>query len=271
MMDFQLGALGALFITSIGLSIVLTETDSGTAGIALSFAMQFSSTMVGFLQRIATVESGLSSVERIGEYSRLDQEPTSGIDISEVKLDMLRRQLLIIPQDPYLFAGSLRSLLDPECTHHDDILIMALKGVQLTTNTVRKEEALLTDLSFMIEDGGSNISQGQRQILYLAKALLSRNKIVIMDEATSAVDMETDIVIQAAIRDGLPDTTVMVVAHRLATIVDFDKVLVLEDGRVVEFDAPRELYKQEGAFWKLVNHSSDKEELVERIMRRFQD
>ncbi len=339
MMDVQLGFLGALFVTSTCLFIVLTEADAGTAGIAISFAMIFSATMTGLLQRIATVESGLNNVARIADYCKISQEPTSGvdvpapwpsegmvhvngltagyhaesspalkdltfsirpgervgvvgrtgagksslalafarliqlhvgriiidgIDISTIKLDVLRRRLLIIPQDPHLFAGSLRTMLDPDGSRDDDELLASLSRIKPAASDANTE-AVFADLSFQIEDGGSNVSQGQRQILYLARALLARKKIVIMDEATSAVDMDTDAAIQTAIRDGLPGTTIIVVAHRLATVADFDKVLVLEGGRVSEFGCPKELYEKQGEFWKLVNHSSDKEALLEKI------
>ncbi|KAL3961878.1 hypothetical protein ACCO45_003401 [Purpureocillium lilacinum] len=271
MMDLQLGMLGALFVTSSCLGICLTGADAGTAGVALSFAMQFNATMAGFLKRIATVESGLNSVGRIAEYSRVPQEPGSiaidDIDISTVKLNVLRRRILIIPQDPHLFAGSLRSTLDPHGTHDDGTLITLLKRLRLHATTGEDGTDMpFTNLSFTIEDGGRNISQGQRQLLCLASALLSRKRIVIMDEATSALDMETDVAIQAAIREGLPDATVVVVAHRLATVAGFDKVLVLEDGRAVESGEPRELYLRRQHFWRLVRCSSDQEELAERIM-----
>lgn len=339
MTDVQLGAIGALFVAASGVSLVLTDADSGTAGVALSFAMTFRRRMTGLLQRINTVESSLQSVERIDEYGSLEQEPTSnlqlpdswpaegeiefaeltagyrsglpdvlknlsflvksgehvgvvgrtgagkssltlaltrligvrdgrilvdGVDISTVKLDVLRRQIMVIPQDPYLFRGTLRSVLDPDDTHNDEELRAALEKLQLLPHS-GKGTSVFSDLSFMIEDGGRNISQGQRQIVYLAKALLTGKRIIVMDEATSAVDMETDASMQAAIRKSLTETTVVVIAHRLATIADFDKVLVMDEGEAVEFGPPIELYRQEGTFWKLVHHSSEKDELVKKM------
>jgi len=341
MMDFQLGVLDALFLASVALGAVLVRADASTAGIALSFAMRFSGTMSRFLQRIATVESGLNSAERISEYGELPTEPESGIDpptawpscgsvqvhklyasyhsiddspvtlndisfsinpgervgivgrtgagkssltlafarliqqrqgkiiidgvdISTIKICTLRQRLFIIPQNPYLFSGSLRSTLDPDGVYDDETLVAALRRVGATSFSKGDAEKS-TDLSFMIKEGGTNISQGQRQILRLAQALLSRPMIVIMDEATSAIDLETDTTIQAALRAGLPSSTVIVVAHRLATVVDFDKVLVLEDGALVEFGSPADLCNKRGNFWSLVNHSSDRQQLVDKI------
>ncbi|KAK3342150.1 P-loop containing nucleoside triphosphate hydrolase protein [Lasiosphaeria hispida] len=235
--------------------------------------------MSGLLQRVAVVE-GLNSVDRIVEYGNVPTEPTSGanpeptwpahgqvkvrnlvagyreglspdlrdisfsvspgergvilidgVDISTIKVHALRRQIFTIAQDPYLFSGSLRSTLDPDGVMDDETLKSAL------------------------ERGGTNISQGQRQVLCLARALLYRRKVIIMDEATSAVDVETDAAIQAALQEGLPDSTMIVVAHRLATVAGFDKILVLEDGAVAEFGTPADLYQQKGAFWKLVSHT----------------
>ncbi|KAJ6789054.1 hypothetical protein PWT90_08315 [Aphanocladium album] len=179
------------------------------------------------------------------------------IDISTVKLSTLRRKIFVIPQDPYLFRGTLRAVLDPDGTCRDDELLGALSRVQWDAHTAHVGPQL-ADLSFLVEDGGRNLSQGQRQILYLAKALLTRKRIIVMDEATSAVDVETDLMMQTALRQGLSDTTVLVVAHRLATIADFDKVLVMDRGKVIEIGAPMDLYSKKGIFWKLVQHSSDK-------------
>ncbi|KAJ3493285.1 hypothetical protein NLG97_g4828 [Lecanicillium saksenae] len=187
-----------------------------------------------------------------------------GVDISHTRTDSLRKGLLIIPQDPYLFAGCLRTLLDPEGLHDDELLTNCLRRVGLSRGTASLHGNPM-DLSFQLEDGGSNISQGQRQMLYLAKALISGKKLIIMDEATSSVDAETDVAIQAAIRAALPNTTMIVVAHRLATIVDFDTIVVLADGKIVEVGPPKTLYQQRGAFFNLISHSPDRQELIVRM------
>ncbi|KAM3542446.1 hypothetical protein ARSEF1564_004664 [Beauveria bassiana] len=218
---------------------VVGRTGAGKSTLALSFARL---------------------IEKRGGTIRVDS-----VDISRIKLQVLRKQMLIIPQDPYLFGGALRAIIDPDNAQSDEELVACLQRFRFsptTANAETKSGAGALDLSFMVSDGGANLSQGQRQILCLIQATLSRGKVVIMDEATSAVDMVTDSAIQAVIREGLLDTTVMVIAHRLATVAHLDKVLVMEDGKVVEFGRPAELYQQEGQFWTLVNRSIDKEELV---------
>lgn len=217
---------------------VVGRTGAGKSTLALSFAQ-----LVEKRDGIMTIDS---------------------MDISRIKLEDLRKRILIIPQDPHLFGGTLRAILDPDDVYSDEELIEALEKFRFfaTTANGAKKGAAASDLSFAVSKGGANLSQGQRQILCLVTAMLSHKKLVIMDEATSAVDMETDAAIQTVIRDGLQGATVLVIAHRLATVAHLDKVLVMHDGRVVEFGTPAELYKQEGQFYALVNHSVDKETLV---------
>lgn len=187
-----------------------------------------------------------------------------GIDVVSVPLKVVRKRILVIPQDPYLFGGTLRWTIDPDGLHDDEALAAALKqfGFFVAGEHNDSGSAAVSGLDNVIVDGGANLSQGQRQILCLVKAMLARKRVVIMDEATSAVDMETDSAIQSAIRDGLPDTTVIVIAHRLATVAHLDKVMVMDEGQVAEFGPPGELYEKKGQFWSLVNHSADKEELI---------
>lgn len=184
-----------------------------------------------------------------------------GVDLSTMNLKHLRRSLFIISQDPYLFEGTLRHAVDPAAAHTDEEVHSVLSAVRFTATA--KDDTLKTiDLSFHITQGGLNLSQGQRQMIRLAQALLARRKLVIMDEATSAIDADADAAIQKALRGRLNGSTVLVIAHRLATVADFDKVLVLEDGRLVESGPPGELYGRKGAFWRLVGSSADKDELV---------
>lgn len=208
-----------------------------------------------------------------------------GLDISKVKLHSLRSRLAIIPQDPVLFSGTVRSNLDAFDEHSDAELRDVLERVHLVTSSDEAAAPVSADspenaaqsetentnpfnsLSSPISEGGLNLSQGQRQLLCLARAIVSRPKIVVLDEATSAVDMATDALIQRSIREGFGDSTLIVIAHRLSTISDFDKILVLDDGRVAEFGTPRELMQLDhGVFRGMVSESGEKERLEKTIL-----
>jgi ABC-type multidrug transport system fused ATPase/permease subunit len=235
-----------------------------------------------------------------------------GIDISQLRLRDLRSRLAIIPQDPVLFSGTIRSNLDPFDEHEDYELVEALKRVHLisdsselhsssaslsdvqassnadhnpvlagnaatpsthTAPSTPKNTNLFQNLYTPISESGQNLSQGQRQLLCLARAIISRPKILILDEATSAVDKATDELIQRSIREQFKDSTLIVIAHRLSTIADFDRVLVLGEGRVLEFDSPQALLEREikegedeGAFRGLVERSGERDAVIEKIM-----
>ena len=200
-----------------------------------------------------------------------------GIDISKIGLHDLRSRLAIIPQDPVLFSGTVRSNLDPFDDHTDANLYDAMVRVQLirssssgsgiATPTLSDTNVnIFKSLSSRISEGGLNLSQGQRQLLCLARAILCRPKIMILDEATSAVDMATDFLIQRSIREEFRDSTLIVIAHRLSTIADFDTILVLSDGKAVEFDTPRKLLEEKGMFWEMVQQSGEKDKLMKIIL-----
>lgn len=160
-----------------------------------------------------------------------------GLDISSIGLHDLRASLTIIPQDPVLFSGSLRFNLDPFGRYSDEELWRALELAHL-----KKFVAQLPDgLQHAVTEGGENISVGQRQLVCLARALLRRSKILVLDEATAAVDLATDALIQETIRREFRDSTVLTIAHRLNTILDYDRVLLLDRGQVREFDSPQRL------------------------------
>ena len=200
-----------------------------------------------------------------------------GLDISKIRLQDVRSRLAIIPQDPVLFSGTIRSNLDPFDEHDDAELRDALERVHLAsiTDVAPNEPSEATTaldpnsntnifrkLTSKISEGGLNLSQGQRQLLCLARAIVSRPKIMVLDEATSAVDMETDALIQRSIREEFQDSTLIVIAHRLSTIADFDKILVMGDGKVLEYDEPKLLMeKEEGALRKMVEESGEREAL----------
>lgn len=188
-----------------------------------------------------------------------------GVDLSTLKLHDVRSRLAIIPQDPVLFSGTLRSNLDPHSEHSDVALLEVLERVSPTQSSSREgsqsRRSVFKNLQSTISRGGSNLSQGEKQLICLARAILTRPKILVLDEATSAVDMETDALIQRSIREEFRDSTVLVVAHRLSTVADFDKILVLSDGNIVEYDEPRALAQKKGSFWEMVKESGEDEAL----------
>ncbi|OJJ42786.1 hypothetical protein ASPZODRAFT_155051 [Penicilliopsis zonata CBS 506.65] len=169
-----------------------------------------------------------------------------GMDISRLRLDDLRTRLAIIPQDPVLFSGTIRSNLDPLERFSDEEVRDALERVHLPASSTAAGASL--SLTSPIASGGNNLSQGQKQLLCLARAILTRPKILVLDEATSAVDSATDRLIQQSIRESFTETTLLVVAHRLSTVADFDRILVLQDGVAAEFGRPDELIAAGGVF-----------------------
>ncbi|KAF9257847.1 multidrug resistance-associated ABC transporter [Marasmius fiardii PR-910] len=187
-----------------------------------------------------------------------------GISTDSLNLDALRSKITIIPQMPELLSGTLRQNLDPFGEHDDATLNDVLRASGLLELQKAKDQDKLT-LDSGISSGGTNLSVGQRQILALARAILRNSKLLILDEATSAIDYETDTIIQQSLRNELSsDTTLITVAHRLQTIMDADRIMVLDAGRIVEFDTPRELLNREGGLLKaLVEESADKDVLVD--------
>jgi ABC-type multidrug transport system fused ATPase/permease subunit len=228
-----------------------------------------------------------------------------GVDISTIKLHDLRTRLAIIPQDPVLFSGTIASNLDPFDQFSEYQLREALQRVHLIPSTddnnnndnsnnrilepenstgspaevsagtsVTAAERLnpenvniFLNLASPISSGGGNISQGERQLLCLARSILSRPKLLLLDEATSAVDMKTDALIQRSIREDFANTTLLVVAHRLSTVVDFDRILVMRGGVAAEFGSPKDLLAIEGGVFRdMIAQSGEREEL-EQIIR----
>ncbi|XP_018048305.1 PREDICTED: multidrug resistance-associated protein 1 isoform X2 [Atta colombica] len=159
------------------------------------------------------------------------------IDISKLGLHDLRSRLTIIPQDPVLFSGTLRMNLDPFDCYNDEEVWKALEHAHLKLFVENLPNGLLHEVT----EGGENLSVGQRQLICLARALLRKTKILILDEATAAVDLETDDLIQTTIRQEFKNCTVLTIAHRLNTILDSDRVIVLNKGLIVEYDSPEVL------------------------------
>ncbi|KAK1750100.1 ATP-dependent bile acid permease [Echria macrotheca] len=370
---WNMGVVGIVFTITVAVFVLLkAQRDAALAGFVLTFAMQFSTTVLWTVRSYASLELEMNAVERVLEYSEIETEnfsgekppaawPTDGrlevhdlvvgyardlppvlkglnfhvnpskrvgvvgrtgagkssltlalfrfleprsgsiyvdgLDVSKIPLSDLRSRLAIIPQDPVLFSGTVRSNLDPFEDHTDDELRDALRRVHLVseaessatpqpttgTNTPAPEDAstsdtatvtnprntnIFRDLDSPISEGGHNLSQGQRQLLCLARAIVSRPKIMVLDEATSAVDMATDALIQRSIREEFRGSTLLVIAHRLSTIADFDRILVLSDGEVVEFATPKELWDlgEKGVFRSMCQESGEAEKLKSIIV-----
>ncbi|KAF8608398.1 hypothetical protein BDV93DRAFT_519443 [Ceratobasidium sp. AG-I] len=184
-----------------------------------------------------------------------------GIPTHAINLDALRSNITIIPQQPELMSGTVRQNLDPFDEHDDAVLHAALRSAGLSTLQSEGDEEYI-GLNSGVSAGGGNFSLGQRQILALARAIVRKSKILILDEATAAIDYNTDTAIQTSIRTELTDRTLIIVAHRLQTICDADKIMVLEAGKIVEFDSPAALLqKEKGAFKSLVDESGDRDTL----------
>ncbi|XP_038572955.1 multidrug resistance-associated protein 4-like isoform X2 [Micropterus salmoides] len=179
-----------------------------------------------------------------------------GVLTSEIGLHDLRQKMSIIPQDPVLFTDTVRKNLDPFYQHTDEDLWKALEEVQLKSVV----EELPCKLETVLAESGSNFSVGQRQLVCLARAILRKNRILIIDEATANVDPRTDELIQKTIRDKFRECTVLTIAHRLNTIIDSDRILVLDSGTIQELDRPFTLLQnKEGALYKMVQQMGQAE------------
>ncbi|KAF7978930.1 hypothetical protein HWV62_44135 [Athelia sp. TMB] len=195
-----------------------------------------------------------------------------GLPTHSLNLDALRSNVTIIPQSPELLTGTLRQNLDPFDQYDDAILNDALRSAGLFSLQSDMTEGQIT-LDSKISSGGGNFSVGQRQILALARAIVRGSKLLILDEATSAIDYKTDSVIQTSLRNELgSDVTLITVAHRLQTIMDADRIMVLDAGRIAEFGSPAELLcNEEGRLWALVNESKDKDVLLAMVTGQASD
>ncbi|XP_054915033.1 multidrug resistance-associated protein 4 isoform X1 [Poeciliopsis prolifica] len=191
-----------------------------------------------------------------------------GVVTSDLGLHDLRQKMSIIPQDPMLFTGSMRKNLDPFNQHSDEELWNALREVQLKSVV----EELPGKLETVLAESGSNFSVGQRQLVCLARAILRRNRILIIDEATANVDPRTDELIQKTIRDKFRECTVLTIAHRLNTIIDSDRILVLDAGKIHAYDEPHVLLQDtKGIFYKMVQQTGKQEAaaLLEAAKRAY--
>ncbi|XP_044005682.1 multidrug resistance-associated protein 1-like [Aphidius gifuensis] len=224
-----------------GLDLVLKE---------LSFVIN-GNEKIGIIGRTGSGKSSLTlALFRIIEAAS-GKILIDGIDISKLSLSKLRSKLTIIPQDPVLFGGSLRMNLDPFDIHEDEAIWTALERSHLKSFVTNLPDKLHHEIS----EGGDNLSTGQRQLICLARALLRKTKILILDEATAGVDFETDDLIQQTIKNEFSDCTIITIAHRLNTIIDSDRVMVLDKGSIVEFDCPDKLMKnQTSVFYSMAKN-----------------
>ncbi|XP_061382806.1 ATP-binding cassette subfamily C member 4 isoform X2 [Danaus plexippus] len=205
---------------------------------------------VGIVGRTGAGKSSL--ISSLFRLSILEGEVLiDDVDTAYLALQEVRSKISIIPQEPVLFSATIRYNLDPFNCYDDEQLWKALEAVDL--------KAAIPALDFKVSEGGSNFSLGQRQLVCLARAILRGNRILVLDEATANVDPKTDEFIQRTIRKRFSDCTVLTVAHRLNTIMDSDRVMVMDTGRLVEFDHPYKLLcNPEGHFTKMVKETSDK-------------
>ncbi|XP_061082797.1 multidrug resistance-associated protein 4 [Conger conger] len=323
----RLDAICAIFvtITSFGCLLLRNDMEAGSVGLALSYAVTLMGMFQWGVRQSAEVENMMTSVERVVEYTELENEAPwvtqtrppaewpkmgcvtfdrvnfsystdgpvvlknmkavflprekvgivgrtgagksslvsalfrlaepegkifiDGVLTSEIGLHDLRQKMSIIPQDPVLFTGSMRKNLDPFSQHTDEDLWNALDEVQLKGVVEELPGRLETELA----ESGSNFSVGQRQLVCLARAVLRKNRILIIDEATANVDPRTDELIQKTIRAKFKECTVLTIAHRLNTIIDSDRILVLDAGRIQEYAEPYILLQnQDGIFYSMI-------------------
>ncbi|KAJ3269839.1 hypothetical protein HDV01_000887 [Terramyces sp. JEL0728] len=206
------------------------------------------STLVSSLFRMADIYAGHIIID--------------GHDISKLGLHTLRSRLQIIPQDPTLFSGTLRHNLDMLNRYTDQEIWDALALVGMKDYIATQNETLQMEIA----NGGGNMSVGQRQLLCLARSILAKPKILVVDEATAAVDIETEQLIQNILLNEFRDSTVISIAHRISSIAAFDRIIVLDQGRLLENDTPRNLLSRESSFAELVSSSGPTNEAFIREM-----
>ncbi|KAL8792069.1 MAG: hypothetical protein Q9195_005324 [Heterodermia aff. obscurata] len=247
-------------------------TDSPLVLQGVSFTCEPGS-RVGFVGRTGAGKSSLTLALFRFLEARAGSIVIDGLDISTLALEKLRKRMAIIPQHPILWLGTIRDNLDPFDEYDDWQLQEVLERVRLSQQTLSPDASSIVGetrpgacfrLSTAIAEGGTNISLGQRQLVCLARVLLTRPKILIMDEATSAVDAETDKMVQESIRREFRDSTLLVIAHKLSTVIDFDQIVMLEEGRVIESGVPKNLWEKGGAFAQMVKQGREVD-LLEKL------
>lgn len=335
-------SLGYIAVVTIVMTLTVGTTTGSQIGLAISSALALSGSFQWGVRQSTELESQMTSVSRIREYSELPEEPAresppecrpkpswpergtiefhgvnlryfegeepvlkdlnfsinagekigivgrtgagkssiiavlfrltepegsvviDDIDTKSIGLHELRKKLSIIPQEPILFNGPIRRNLDPFSEYNDLDLWRSLEHVKLA-EVVR---GLPGGLDAELKEGGSNFSVGERQLICLARAVLRQNRIIVMDEATANVDPDTDKFIQRTISESFTNCTRLTIAHRLNTIMDSDRVLVMDAGRVVEFDVPHLLLQREdGFFLTMVKNTGKNANHLKRIAK----
>ncbi|KAI1199553.1 P-loop containing nucleoside triphosphate hydrolase protein [Nemania serpens] len=207
---------------------------------------------IGIVGRTGAGKSSImSTLFRLVEISG-GQITIDGIDIATIGLHDLRSRLAIIPQDPTLFRGTVRSNLDPFSEHSDLELWSALRQADLVSEDAgpNDKDPGRIHLDSVVEEDGLNFSLGQRQLMALARALVRGSRIIVCDEATSSVDMETDDKIQKTMAVGFKGRTLLCIAHRLRTIIGYDRICVMDAGRIAELGTPLELWEVDGGIFR---------------------
>ena len=261
---------------------------------------------VGIVGRTGAGKSSLALALFRGLEAEDGKILVDGIDIGLIGLQDLRESITMVPQDPTLFTGTIRSNLDPFGIFTDEEIFTALRRVHLisspgaetgtapgtptvattfdnpqnaaddangaaitriSTNGPKENKNIFRNLESPVTESGSNLSQGQRQLLCLARALLKSPRVLLMDEATASIDYATDANIQETLRE-LKDSTIITIAHRLQTIIDYDKVLVLDKGEVIEYDGPYELLRKEGGIFRGMCDMSGDLETLEGLAKK---
>ncbi|BAE55978.1 unnamed protein product [Aspergillus oryzae RIB40] len=229
---------------------------------------------IGLVGRTGSGKStlGLSLLRFVNIAS--GQITIDGVDITKILLNRLRTSVTLIPQEPVLFSGDVHSNLDPFGESSETELASALAActsIHVPDSSDQADHAHPAKtarplaLDTPVAANGENFSQGQRQVLSLARAMCRRSKVVLLDEATASVDHETDMHMQRVLREMFPDCTIIAIAHRLRTIMDYDRVLVMADGEIIENDTPANLVKKEGIFWDMLRNTGEYDELVQMI------
>jgi len=220
---------------------------------------------IGIVGRTGAGKSSLTtSLFRLREL-RDGQIIIDGENTAELKLKCLREGITLIPQEPTIFSDTIRSNLDPNSTRTDAEIWSVLETTQLKEAV----EVLEGKLSYELPPGGSTFSIGQRQLMCMARALLSRTKILLIDEATANVDPKTDDIIQAIIRNEFKDCTTLTIAHRINTIIDCDRILVLKNGNIAEFDSPENLLNDDASYFsQIVSETNIADELRQRAKNK---